>query len=235
MRASTTARWPSGPREPRLAPGEAHVWRAELDEPISADDAALSDDERARADRIVDERGRARWRRSHVLLRALLARYLAIAPGDVELRVAAHGKPELAPGLAGATGGLWFNLSHSRHVALYALSADGAVGVDVQHRRDPGARGERDHVALATRSFGAAVAQRLATLDPADRETEFVRLWARHEAELKRRGTGIGAASTAPTTGDAEPWIAELDVGADAAAALACTVAPRELRLWCWR
>jgi hypothetical protein len=61
-------------------------------------------------------------------------------------------------------------------------------------------------------------------------------LWTRHEAELKRRGTGIGAASAeahAKGEAHAEPWIVELDVGPRAVAALAtkCDRAG-ELRLW---
>jgi 4'-phosphopantetheinyl transferase len=239
MRVSTTARWPLGPREPRLAPGEVHVWRADLERATDDGGAeldSLSDNERARAERIVAERARTRWLRSRLVLRALLARYLRIAPADIALRVGPHGKPELAPsGVDDERAELWFNLSHSRDVALYVLCADGPVGVDVQHARPPGARAERDHVALAARTFGADDARRLEALDPSRREAEFLRLWTRYEAELKRRGTGIGAASSTPPSDAAEPSIVELDVGPDAAAALACTVAPRELRLWCWR
>lgn len=228
--------WRAAPADPGPLDSAVDVWRADLAGVDPGLSRLLSHEERERAARISRARERELWQRSRGLLRALLARYLRAEPLALQIAFGPHGKPELAAHAGADTGTrLWFNLSHSRDVALYALSADGPVGVDVQCAREPGARTRRDHVALATRSFGADVAQRLATLGPARREAEFIQLWARHEAELKRRGTGIGAASTAPATSDAQPWIAELDVGPGAAAALACTVAPRELRLWCWR
>lgn len=228
--------WRAAPTDLRPLDAGVDVWRADLAGVDPGLGRLLSSEERERAARISRARERELWQRSRGLLRALLARYLPAEPLALQIAFGPHGKPELAA-LAGADTGtrLWFNLSHSRDIALYALSADGPVGVDVQHTRDRGADGERDHVRLAARSLGAEQAQLLAELDPAAREDEFVRMWTHYEAELKRRGTGIGAASTAPATRGAEPWIVELDVGPGAAAALACTVAPCELRLWCWR
>jgi len=99
-----------------------------------------------------------------------------------------------------------------------------------------------DRAALAARVFGAEAAARLAKLGPQSREREFLRLWTRHEAELKRRGTGIGAASAEDNGDDngggeahIEPWILELDIGPRAVAALASECdRPGELRLWEW-
>jgi 4'-phosphopantetheinyl transferase len=239
--ASERAVWAPGPREPQLVRAEVHVWRVDL--MVLADDVAccLSADETARAARIVGERERALWARSRGVLRALLGRYLDEDPTATELVVGPHGKPQLADG-GGRPRGPFFNLSHSQHIALYAFTATGAIGVDVQLARDANAGAASDHVALARRMFGEAEAQRLNELAPAMREREFLRLWTRHEAELKRRGTGIGAveseadgSTAAEEARTAGPRIVELDVGVRAAAAVAFAYEASELRLWEWR
>lgn len=229
--------WPAGPDAPRLAAGTAHVWRADLRS--VADDVldALSAKERRRGANIAGERERTLWERSRGVLRALLSRYLQISASAVEFAAGAHGKPELTG--SGEQPALFFNLSHSGHLALYAFAADGPVGVDVQAARaeragPPGA----DHIALARRAFGEHEAQRLSLVDPERREHEFLRAWACHEAELKRLGTGIGGRDAGtdeqPSGPHSSPWIGELDVGEHAAAALALARRPSELRRWGW-
>lgn len=151
----------------------------------------------------------------------------------IELTVGPHGKPELADA-GDSPHALLFNLSHSQHLALYAFTAISAIGVDVQVARDASAAAETDHVALARRAFGDAAARRLHDLKPTAREREFLRLWTRREAELKRRGMGMDAAGAGPTA-HAAPWLVELDVGTQAAAAVACERHADELRLWEWR
>lgn len=228
--------WSPGPAQPGLLDSAVDVWRVDLATVDAGLGELLSHEERKRAERISRADQRELWQRSRGLLRALLARYVHAEPQTLQIASGPHGKPEL-PAHGGSDkkhARLWFNLSHSRALALYVVAAHGPVGVDVQYARDPGTPGARDHVALATRSFGANQAHRLAELDAGPREAEFIRLWTRYEAELKRRGTGIGATGSRASEQDASSWITELDVGPDAAAALSCTLAPRELRLWLW-
>ena len=191
----------------------------------------LSADERARAKRLVDERTRLLWMRSRGVLRALLGRYLQTDASAICFATGAHGKPALSKlepneGLSTA---ISFNLSHSDTVALYALASHGAVGVDVEyaHRRSI------DAVALAGRMFGVAEAERLRALDPLSREREFLRAWVRHEAELKCLGVGIGGADS-PARPERQPWIAQLPMETNWAAAVATIAEPRELRCWEW-
>jgi 4'-phosphopantetheinyl transferase len=184
----------------------------------------LSQPERARAERLLGERHGELWALGRGLLRALLGRYLQVDGAELDFTTGEHGKPELAGD------GPWpsFNLSHSGEIALYAFSAEAPVGVDVEL-----ARASVDEVAIAKRMIGTAAAERLRALDPAPRRKEFLRLWTRHEAELKCLGVGIGGELEA---GPGQPtWIAELELGmgAGAAAAVAVAAAPGELR--CWR
>jgi 4'-phosphopantetheinyl transferase len=235
-----------GPRNPRLAAGSVHVWRADLARVGEDVLDLLSDAERDGEPQIARERDSAppagSRSRSRGVLKALLARYLQREASAVELAFGAHGKPELA----GAENGLFFNLSHSRNLALYAFTTAGQVGLDVEVARERTARRAADRVALARRAFGEREARRLGALEPGPREAEFLRLWVRHEAELKRSGVGLGGGGRASTDGalagdspaavdpSAGPWITELDVGPRAAAALALGSRASELLRWEW-
>jgi 4'-phosphopantetheinyl transferase len=216
-----------------------HVWRVDLNDVTDDLVELLCTQERARAERMLSERDRRLWTRSRGVLRALLGSYLQKDPSTLRFATGPHGKPELldhATGSAAASEpssapspGPSFNLSHSGQLALYAFKGTGAVGVDVEVARRP-----VDEIALAGRAFGPDEARRLEELDPATRKWEFLRLWVRHEAELKCRETGLGGAD-AEDASAGELWIAELEVGARAAAAVALSAAPHELRLWDWQ
>jgi 4'-phosphopantetheinyl transferase len=242
MPATAQDAWAPGPLHPPLADGAVHVWRADLTAVGEGLGELLCSEERARAERFLGERDRQLWTRSRGVLRALLGRYLRQDPSSLRFATGPHGKPALvedarqAPAAAEPSAArsprLSFNMSHSRQLALYAFSEAGAVGVDVEVARQPS-----DEVAIAARVFGAAVARRLERLDPAARQREFLRAWVRHEAELKCLGVGIGRASAGGAdagTGEPGLWVAELDVGPTAAAAVAAERPAGELRCWDW-
>jgi len=220
---TTEHAWAPGPLRPLLAGGALDVWRAELTEVATDLGELLCDSELARTRRIASEREAELWRRSRGLLRTLLGRYLRKEPRSLRFAAGKHGKPALAGSPA-----LSFNVSHSGGLALYAFSEAGAVGVDVEVGRHT-----IDEVAIAARAIGAAEAERLRALDPALRRREFLRAWARHEAQLKCLGVGIGGARGA--SAERRQWIAQLEVGEDAGAAVAAEQAPHELRCWSWR
>jgi 4'-phosphopantetheinyl transferase len=214
--------WSKPPSSPQLPEGTVDVWRADLDAADDALAALLSPDEAARAARFTREDARRRWARAHGILRVLLGAYLDCDPRALRFEAGPHGKPDLAASVSL----LRFNLSHSAEVALYAFATEVPVGVDIEVRRRP-----IDPIGLARRAFGPQEARRLAVLEPAAREQEFLHAWTRHEAILKCLGVGI-----ATPEGDRQRppvWVAELDVGPDAAAAVAvqgdeCAVRRRE-------
>jgi len=217
-------RWDPGPSHPRLEAATVEVWRADLDAADARGDGRtlLSDDERERAARFARREDGARWATARAVLRTLVGAYVDADPAALRFEAGPHGKPRLA-----GEGRLRFNLSHSGDVALYAFALDGEVGVDVELPRRA-----VDHVAIARRILGDDEAERLAALEPQQREREFLRAWVRWEAVLKCRGTGIGGAD-APS-GDPDPWVEQLDVGAPAAAALAVAGGPVAVRCWRW-
>lgn len=177
--------WAPAPARLDLAAGCVHVWLAvcPAHAPFDGYHAELPDDERRRARRFVFERDRQRFVFAHRVLRATLARYLAIPPRAVEFTAAPHGKPLLA---AGHGAGLEFNMSHSDRAVLIAVSGAGPVGVDIEAVRDM-----RDRDDIARRTFAAAEFERLCRLDAGDRTTAFFNCWTRKEAFVKALGEGL--------------------------------------------
>jgi 4'-phosphopantetheinyl transferase len=218
---ATGSNWEQEPAHPTLGQGALHVWRADLTAAGKECLELLSAPEQERAERSLREEDGRRWGLSRGLLRALLGRYLQVGGHELRFATGEHGKPELA----GDGPQLAFNLSHSGEIALYAFSATEPVGVDVELSRP-----SVDEVAITRRMIGAAEAARLSTLEPVLRAAEFLRLWTRHEAELKCLGVGIGGEHQANPGG--RPWIAELEMGPGAAAAVAVATPPRDLRCW---
>jgi len=212
--------WVPGPADPKLEHRALHVWRAELDhvDPNLAG-GALSQDERARADRMLGNREQQRWSAARAVLRTLLARYLDLDPAALSFHLGAHGKPALDPPA------ISFNLSHSGGLALYAI-AHNPVGVDVELDS-----GRLNPLAIARRVLGEHEAARLQALEPGLRRREFLRAWTRHEATTKCLGLPLLGNEARPRT---PPWILDLDLTDTAAAAVALDGPPPELFLWEW-
>jgi 4'-phosphopantetheinyl transferase len=193
--------WPR-PAEPvPLLPGEVHVWRAGL--AISANEEsrridALSTDERDRARRFLSAPARTQFVAARSALRRILGGYLNRPPEEVRFVLGPIGKPALPD--AGAR--LFFNLSHSRDVALVAVTERGEIGVDVELIREMDSRD-----ALAERFFHPNEVAALRCLPPDLRALGFFNAWTRKEAFLKATGKGIsyGIDRVEVTFGPEEP------------------------------
>jgi 4'-phosphopantetheinyl transferase len=202
----------------------------------------LSDQERQRAARIIDPRKARLWAGARAVLRALLGGYLGRDPRTLCIAPDIRGKPDVLGKSATSVSSsaedsarhLHFNLSHSGEVALFALTASGPVGVDVELAR----RRQLDVAGVAARAFGTAERARLQKLPAREGELELLRLWVRREATLKCLGSGLvagGSLEGAEGKPNPQPWLAELDVGPGRAAAVAVQHPPRELHCWAWR
>ena len=178
---------------PALGPADVHVWKTALDvapPAVARLSRSLSQDERGRAERFHFERDRVRFTVARGALRALLGRYLGVAPAALRFDYGAHGKPALAAPVAGPSGwDLRFNVSHSAGVALYAVARGREVGVDVEGHRADFATAE-----IAERFFSPAERRALAALPPERRCEAFFACWARKEAYIKARGLGLSLA-----------------------------------------
>jgi 4'-phosphopantetheinyl transferase len=163
------------------------VWTAKLEAGttrLAEYEHMLSADERARAGRFHFAQDRHRFIVARGILRTLVAGRLGLAPAAVAFSYLAHGKPAVA-----AESPLDFNLSHSGNRALFALSGNGRVGVDLEALdRDV------DVMALAQRFFHPGETAALRQLPQPLRRRAFFACWTRKEAVVKATGDGLLAA-----------------------------------------
>jgi len=166
---------------------EVHVWRACLDQPATTLERltqTLSADEQRRAERFYFERHRRRFIAARGVLRAILGRYLGLEPDQVEFAYGAQGKPALANCCYGDD--LFFNLSHSHKLALYAVTRHRQVGVDLEYIRVV-----TDDERIAASTFSARENREWRTLLKVKQREAFFNCWTRKEAYIKAIGDGL--------------------------------------------
>src|SRR5947199_10750328 len=125
------SQWNSPPESLLLDRDEVHVWRATLDLPISrlqALEQILAADERTRANKFHFPEDRMHFIVARGVLRAILGRYLSRDPRTLQFCYNQYGKPTLAG--EASSGSLFFNVSHSHGMALYAISYIQTIGID---------------------------------------------------------------------------------------------------------
>ena len=175
--------WRTPPSSLRLEPGQVHVWRASLSlerEAMSRAWGLLSAEERRRALRMRFPLHRARTVASRGILRTLLGGYLDMEAQDVPIVVEPSGRPSLGEE---APSRLSFSVSHAGPVALFAIAADRAVGVDVERLRR-----EMPFEQLAARFFAVSEARALHALPRSLLPAAFFACWTRKEALFKAWG-----------------------------------------------
>ena len=163
------------------------MWHAALDRDESALArlrAALSTDEKARADRFHFAKDKNHYTVARALLRELLGSYLEQRPDSLEFSYGPHGKPALAG--KNASSGLSFNLSHSFGLAVYAFAKERNLGIDVE-RLQPESAGED----IARRYFSPREVGDLRSLPPEAKAAGFFSCWTRKESYIKALGTGL--------------------------------------------
>lgn len=161
--------------------GEIHLWHVDLTDPAPDKSIeVLSAHERDRMSRLVFLRDRNRYLRSQVVLRNILAMYLLQDAADIDFEIGTEGKPHVRAST------LHFNLSHSADQAVIGLTRAGAIGVDIEERREI-----TDSAALARAYFSASEILELQRLPVSQRSRAFLVCWTRKEALLKATGVGL--------------------------------------------
>jgi 4'-phosphopantetheinyl transferase len=186
-----------------LAREEIHLWRARLDQHVADLDqfnAMLSEDESGRATRYRFEKDRRRFVLRRALLRVILSRYLETQPALLQFSYGSAGKPALAH----YGDDLHFNVSHSDGMALYAVTRDGPIGVDIER-----VRMIQEAEQISAQYFSREETTRWRSL-PNDQQAEcFLRHWSCKEAWLKMSGRGIFDAAK-PTRSGTDPTGAQI-------------------------
>jgi 4'-phosphopantetheinyl transferase len=114
----------------------------------------------------------------------ILAQYLEATPERLRFQYTDFGKPFLIPEQNGPH--LRFNVSHSNGLALYAVTFNREVGVDLEYMRPDLAT-----MQLAAEFFSAHEFAALQRLPSRERIEGFFNCWTRKEAYVKARGEGL--------------------------------------------
>ena len=183
--------WRRAPAMLLLGNDEVHVWRATLDLPIArvaSLEQTLAADERTRAGRFHYERDRRHFIVARGFLRMILGRYLGRDPRALRFGSNPYGKPSLAAE-SGGDATLSFNVTHAGGMALYAVTANRAVGIDLE-----GIRMDVECDSIAEHFFSPRERRMLRAVPSAQRPEAFFHCWTRKEAYVKARGLGLSIA-----------------------------------------
>jgi 4'-phosphopantetheinyl transferase len=179
-----TLRWPAAHVCGSIAAEEIHLWAWSLDpipQELTPHVKILDHTELQRMRAFHFAEDRARYMLTHANLRRILGAYLHRSPEHIHFAVNRFGKPQLSGEDASC---LQFSLSHSRTIAVLAVTPDEEIGVDVEDVRpiEP---------EVAAAHFSAAELSDLCRLHGDAWLGGFYRCWTRKEAILKAEGVGL--------------------------------------------
>lgn len=175
--------WQSPTHLMPLKKGVVHIWLVNLKlaaEKITELYSLLNADEQRKAERFKFPMHRERYIVSRAALRKILSLYLLISPAAIEFSYGEHGKPYILHQP------LFFNMTNSNDFALYAISLEYELGIDVE-----GLTRAVDPLALAQSYFSLAEQSYLKQLSVAEQPLAFLKLWTAKEAFIKAIGKGL--------------------------------------------
>jgi 4'-phosphopantetheinyl transferase len=171
------------PGKVSLAPGEVHLWRADLNlkpQQFEVGRGLLSADERERSDRMVTQVLKNRRVAAQSILRDVLARYLQIAPFEIIFSLGERGKPFIQGG------DIEFNMSHTEDLALIAITRAHPIGVDIEFLKS-----SKYHDSIVQKNYSSQEFAQYQALPENEKLEAFFRGWTRKEAYIKAIGLGL--------------------------------------------
>lgn len=184
---TSTISWHTPNNDLQLAEHEVHVWCADLNldaAGVEQQQQLLSPDECEKANRYHFRHHRRRYIVGRGLLRSILSKYLYIDPRSIEFNYSRRGKPSLKH--QPTFGKLFFNLSHSHELALYAIAPRPLVGIDIEHIRSMPSIDD-----MAMRYFFPNEYYKINAMDADDKRRAFFNYWTCKEAYVKATGVGL--------------------------------------------
>ena len=176
-----------------LKNNDVHVFRVSLtNDDISRDDfvkecnSLLSPDEQDRVEKFKFTKLKTNYILCRGILRKILSRYLDINPNKIEFNYTETGKPSIS---SEQNKGIYFNLSHSKDNAVYAVTRAGQVGIDTEyiHRL-------KDLDSMIDYILSEKEKRFFDLLTGQEKYDLFFRYWTHKEAFLKATGTGLSHA-----------------------------------------
>jgi 4'-phosphopantetheinyl transferase len=176
--------WKQLPDELTLEMCEAHVWLVSLNSvAVYGSEHIISSDERIRAERFHQLQHRTEYVVARICLRKIISKYTGIAPDLLRFEYNEYGKPFITNE---TQSNLQFSLSHSNGLALFALTLDNAIGIDIEQINSSYVGAD-----IATKSLTEFELAHFKTLKAVEREHFFFSCWTRKEAFSKTLGKGL--------------------------------------------
>lgn len=170
-------------------PEDVEVWQVELTTDVDRDVQdqeklhtlllLLNVTERERCLRYRRPADRIRFAVMRIVLQNLLAQHLDLHTQQIQIAISPLGKPYLAQPMHA----LHFNISHSQHIGLIALSTKHAIGIDIE------AVYPLQDKRFLLKEILSAEEQHYCAQSQDD--SAFFKCWTGKEAAVKAMGTGI--------------------------------------------
>lgn len=180
--------WQIPYRNLSLATDEVHIWRANLNRKNGALErfkGFLAENEIKRANRYYFDRDRKRFIVKQAVLRMILGLfYLDCGPHAISFGTNQYGKPYLKWEFY--KGSLFFNVSDSNQLALFAFARNSKIGIDVEFLRTL-----PDATEIAAQFFTKEENIALQALSQHRQKEAFFNCWTRKEAFIKATGKGL--------------------------------------------
>ncbi len=180
--------WKPSRDDLQLSADYVDVWRVSTslkDKDVAKFDSVLSPDQRTRAQRMRVAEKRQQYIIAQGLTRILLGKVLDADPKALRFDRGPKGKPYLGGSFANA--GIQFNMTHTSHLALVAMTLNRELGIDVERIRE-----NLQWQRLAQRYFSPLEYRSYSSLPKGVGLRAFFTCWTRKEAVLKAIGTGLG-------------------------------------------
>jgi 4'-phosphopantetheinyl transferase len=179
--------WKKGFPKSGIQTDEIHVWRWPIDISDSQVEdfwRMLSPNEREKAGKFFFEKDRMRFIAARGTLRHILGLYLNENPGQIQFDYTAFGKPLLKSD--SNLKKYYFNLSHSENLALFAITGNGSIGIDIEYIRY-----DVDIESIISRFFSEREILMIQRYIGEKQQEVFFQFWTRKEAFLKATGKGL--------------------------------------------
>ncbi len=174
---------PSKGKFPTLEQGDVHIWTVSvqgIEEQLHHLKSLLTEEETAKISFYKFEHTQNSYIATQAVLRVLLSLYLDINPREVQMGSRSKGKPFLIHDRP-----IFFNISNSDGLCVFAFSGDGEVGIDLERIREMPDIEQLIQKNLTSRE------KEYVLKDPEKKLLRFFRFWTFKESYLKAIGEGM--------------------------------------------
>ncbi len=162
---------------------EVHIWLASLNAGRPSTEGLekiLSEDEIKRAEKFYFKKDRNHFVACRCILRNILSLYLDIPAGDIKFSYNTYGKPSVPEKK------IFFNLSNSYGLAIYGITCNKEIGIDIEHIPEDFSWEE-----IVEQFFSKKEIMELYKTPCDMRKKAFFNCWTRKEAYIKAKGMGL--------------------------------------------